>query len=67
MDTDTKIKRKDKLNLLRNLIEIYIRLGYDISDLIGRPLWNFDADGLQRVMDIMNKEYKEIYNEDWII
>ena len=61
------MKRKEKLNLLRNLIEIYIRLGYDISDLIGRPLWHFDVDGLKKVFDIMNKEYKESYGEDWII
>ena len=46
----TKIKthtRKEKMYLLRTLIEIEINLGYDISFLIAKPLSYFDFEQIE--------------------
>lgn len=39
--------RKEKMYLLRTLIEIEINLGYDISFLIAKPLSYFDFEGIE--------------------
>ena len=58
-------KSNDKRLILRQLIEIEIQLGYDISDLIGRPLSYFDWDGVAQLLEERMKEYKENEGVDY--
>ena len=58
-------KSQDKLLLLRTLIEVEIQLGYDITNLIGRPLSYFDWDGVANVLEQRMVEFKETYKYEY--
>lgn len=60
-----KRKSQDKLLLLRTLIEIEIQLGYDITNLIGRPLSYFDWDKVANLLELRMVEFKETYNYEY--
>ena len=53
------LKTQDKIILLRTLIEIEINLGYDISNLIGKPLSYFNWDGVADLLQERMSEYKK--------
>jgi predicted N-acyltransferase len=48
--------RKNKIELLRHLIELKILLNYDINNLVGQPLSNFDWEAVY-------KHYENTYNK----
>lgn len=43
------MKTKDKKLLLREIIEMWVFMGYDITPLIGRPLSYFNWDFMQKI------------------
>jgi hypothetical protein len=58
-------KSQDKLLLLRTLIEVEIQLGYDITNLIGRPLSYFDWDKVANLLEQRMVEFKETYKYEY--
>ena len=61
--TEKKFIRKQKLYLLRQLIEIEINLGYDITFLIAKPLSFFDFEAIKILILKRRKEKAEMNGE----
>lgn len=54
-----KLTPTEKRSLLTELIELMVHTGYDISDLIGRPLYYFDYDKIKQSIIDQKAIYKE--------
>ena len=55
-----KLTPFEKRDLLRQLIEKYVFLGYDIKPLIGYPLSYYDWDQVKKQLDKISIEADEI-------
>ena len=51
---------QQKRELLRRLVELMIYCGYDVTDLMGRPLSYFNWDNIENSIGVYNKEKREI-------
>jgi hypothetical protein len=59
------MKPKDKKRLLITLIELEVFLGYDISNLVGKQLSQFNWDGVMNVIELRKQEYKKVTGTDY--
>ena len=51
---------KEKKYLLCRLVELYVLLGYSISELVGKPLSYYDFDKISANVDKYEKEYESM-------
>ena len=56
---DKTMTIKEKRKLLAELVELYVKLGYDITDIVGYPLNRFDWEQIPKTIKKLNDEYEK--------
>jgi hypothetical protein len=54
------MKKEEKIKLLVKLIETSVSLGYDISDLVGKPLSYFNFNKVATLIKVREEEIESI-------
>jgi len=59
------MKPQEKKNLIAQLLEYYVRGGYDITEFIGKPLSYFDYEAIANRIEKFEEEIRKEEEEDY--